>query len=416
MRESGIFSRLTDELQFVRLYLELQQRRFADRLTVVLPEPHEIYAVWVPSLILQPLVENAVVHGLAGHQGPVDRPRHRPSRERHAHSARDATPLPQNKPWASRRHRHQERARAARGAVRRTRQLHRRPGRHASGSARSPCRKFTTRPTARERRGTRQPLGRRMMNVIIVDDELAGRRTLREYCEAEDDLRWSASTATAWPRSQAIRVKRAAASVSRHPDGSAERHRPRARARRPTHLPSLVFVTAYDTYALEAFEVCAVDYLLEALRSGPLSQDARARAAAALPRAARTSARRCSPACWRNSSAARGRSRGAAAPAGRVQRPPARDRCDPGGDDRGGPKLRHHPRRPRQLSRAQHLEPGRTGAALAADAAHQPLLPGQHELCQGGEPHAARRLHPGARRAAPPSPAAKAFAPRSKNT
>ena len=65
------FTRLTDELQFVRLYLELQQRRFSDRLTVVLPEPHQIFAVWVPSLILQPLVENAVVHGLAGHQSPV---------------------------------------------------------------------------------------------------------------------------------------------------------------------------------------------------------------------------------------------------------------------------------------------------------------------------------------------------------
>jgi len=65
------FSKLNDELQFVRLYLELQQRRFADRLTVVLPLGEEIPAVWVPSLILQPLVENAVVHGLAGHQGPV---------------------------------------------------------------------------------------------------------------------------------------------------------------------------------------------------------------------------------------------------------------------------------------------------------------------------------------------------------
>jgi hypothetical protein len=65
------FTRLTDELQFARLYLELQQRRFSDRLTIVLPEPHEIFAVWVPSLILQPLVENAVIHGLAGHQGPV---------------------------------------------------------------------------------------------------------------------------------------------------------------------------------------------------------------------------------------------------------------------------------------------------------------------------------------------------------
>jgi len=65
------FSKLSDELQFVRLYLELQQRRFADRLTMIFPSGLEIPAVWVPSLILQPLVENAVVHGLAGHQGPV---------------------------------------------------------------------------------------------------------------------------------------------------------------------------------------------------------------------------------------------------------------------------------------------------------------------------------------------------------
>src|ERR1700683_948593 len=65
------FSRLADELQFAKLYLELQQRRFTDRLEVELPAPAEIPAVWVPSLILQPLVENAVVHGLAGHQAPA---------------------------------------------------------------------------------------------------------------------------------------------------------------------------------------------------------------------------------------------------------------------------------------------------------------------------------------------------------
>jgi len=66
------FTRLTDEVQFVRSYLELQRNRFSDRLTVILPELGTIGALWVPSLILQPLVENAVVHGLAGHQGPVE--------------------------------------------------------------------------------------------------------------------------------------------------------------------------------------------------------------------------------------------------------------------------------------------------------------------------------------------------------
>jgi hypothetical protein len=59
-------SRLCDELQFVRLYLDLQQKRFSDRLTVRVPAHDAIPMAWVPSLILQPLVENAVVHGLAG--------------------------------------------------------------------------------------------------------------------------------------------------------------------------------------------------------------------------------------------------------------------------------------------------------------------------------------------------------------
>lgn len=65
------FSRLADELQFVRLYLELQMQRFPDRLSIAMPDAAGIPAVWVPSLILQPLVENAVVHGLAGHEAPV---------------------------------------------------------------------------------------------------------------------------------------------------------------------------------------------------------------------------------------------------------------------------------------------------------------------------------------------------------
>lgn len=65
------FSTLADELQFVQMYLDLQQQRFHDRLSVVLPARDSLPPVWVPSLILQPLVENAVVHGLSGHDGAV---------------------------------------------------------------------------------------------------------------------------------------------------------------------------------------------------------------------------------------------------------------------------------------------------------------------------------------------------------
>lgn len=65
------FTTLPQELTFVRLYLQLQQRRFAERLGIVLPDVENHSDLWVPSLILQPLVENAVVHGLAGHEATV---------------------------------------------------------------------------------------------------------------------------------------------------------------------------------------------------------------------------------------------------------------------------------------------------------------------------------------------------------
>jgi len=64
-------SPLAEEIEFARLYLELQRQRFADRLSLELPIPGSLPHSWVPSLILQPLIENAVAHGLADHAGPV---------------------------------------------------------------------------------------------------------------------------------------------------------------------------------------------------------------------------------------------------------------------------------------------------------------------------------------------------------
>ena len=64
-------SPLAEEVEFARLYLELQQQRFADRLNLELPESCTLPHTWVPSLILQPLIENAVAHGLADHTGKV---------------------------------------------------------------------------------------------------------------------------------------------------------------------------------------------------------------------------------------------------------------------------------------------------------------------------------------------------------
>jgi len=100
------------------------------------------------------------------------------------------------------------------------------------------------------------------MNVIIVDDEHAGRRTLRELCDAEGDLRVIGEYgdgATALAEIRAKRPHLLFLDIHMSPLNGIDL----ARALAPTELPSLVFVTAYDAYALEAFEVSAVDYLLK---------------------------------------------------------------------------------------------------------------------------------------------------------
>jgi two-component system, LytTR family, response regulator len=101
-----------------------------------------------------------------------------------------------------------------------------------------------------------------MMDVMIVDDEPAARRLLREFCTREHDLHIVGEYGDGGSALEAIRA---------HPpnllfldiqmdllSGIAL-----ARALDPQTLPLIVFVTAFDQYALEAFEVCAIDYLLK---------------------------------------------------------------------------------------------------------------------------------------------------------
>jgi two-component system LytT family sensor kinase len=63
-REHSQYATLAEELRFVDTYLELERARFGDRLAVSLRVAPEVLSVRVPSLVLQPLVENAVRHGL----------------------------------------------------------------------------------------------------------------------------------------------------------------------------------------------------------------------------------------------------------------------------------------------------------------------------------------------------------------
>jgi two-component system LytT family sensor kinase len=55
---------LQEEVAFAREYLVLEQLRFGDRLRVEIDLPADAASALVPHLILQPLIENAVIHGL----------------------------------------------------------------------------------------------------------------------------------------------------------------------------------------------------------------------------------------------------------------------------------------------------------------------------------------------------------------
>lgn len=68
-RAEGEFTTLAEELRSINRYLTIERARFGDRLQVRLQVAPEVLPVGLPFLCLQPLVENAVRHGLSGKPG-----------------------------------------------------------------------------------------------------------------------------------------------------------------------------------------------------------------------------------------------------------------------------------------------------------------------------------------------------------
>ncbi|WP_244283477.1 sensor histidine kinase [Pseudovibrio sp. Tun.PSC04-5.I4] len=63
-RTSGLVS-LSDELDHIDAYLAIEKARFADKLSVEIDLPTKLHNIQVPAFTLQPIIENAIKHGIS---------------------------------------------------------------------------------------------------------------------------------------------------------------------------------------------------------------------------------------------------------------------------------------------------------------------------------------------------------------
>jgi two-component system LytT family response regulator len=103
---------------------------------------------------------------------------------------------------------------------------------------------------------------RKNLRVLIADDEPLARERLREFIEAEEDLEIAGECSDGVETVQAMREtlpELVFLDVCMPKlDGFSV-----IAALEPSQVPSVIFVTAYDQYALRAFETNALDYLLK---------------------------------------------------------------------------------------------------------------------------------------------------------
>lgn len=71
------FVPLYQEMDILHRYIEIQEIRLSDDFSFQVDIPEELYDAYVPKMILQPIVENAIVHGIDGLSGSIIRIRAR---------------------------------------------------------------------------------------------------------------------------------------------------------------------------------------------------------------------------------------------------------------------------------------------------------------------------------------------------
>src|SRR5438045_6009893 len=65
LKSADEFVTLGEELDLIEAYLDIERARFEDRLRVRIDVPWELRGIRIPALVIQPLVENAIKHGIS---------------------------------------------------------------------------------------------------------------------------------------------------------------------------------------------------------------------------------------------------------------------------------------------------------------------------------------------------------------
>ena len=68
LRSTGEFTTLGDEIRLIEDYLDIERARFEERLVVNIDVPADLHSIQIPALVLQPLAENAIKHGISANK------------------------------------------------------------------------------------------------------------------------------------------------------------------------------------------------------------------------------------------------------------------------------------------------------------------------------------------------------------
>ena len=257
---TGDLVRLREEIAILRAYVDLEQMRLGSRLSVRWLLDPEAGASLIPQLILQPLVENAIVHGVAPAPdgGWI-------SIEAYCRDDRLVVEIRNSvaSPLASRDANGARQPQSATHAFVCARRRicvhfaigdHRLRGRTAGGS------RFCTTPTEGASGASRIP----MMRALVVDDEplartalanlLSSRADIDEFEEAEN-----AGRALAHLNNRPFDVLLVDIQMPEMDGLQLVEHL----GKRGGTMPAIIFITAHQEHAVEAFEKRAVDYVLK---------------------------------------------------------------------------------------------------------------------------------------------------------